>query len=93
LEKALQFIKGGFCYRAKREIHFAFEIWQASFVNHRVRDAEDYKHVHLGESGQSGLERETGAVCVVIGVSGDGIGRPATRAKALNLYIGPFSRA
>jgi hypothetical protein len=24
LEKALQFIKGGFSYRAKREIHFAF---------------------------------------------------------------------
>jgi putative transposase len=44
LEKALQFIKGGFSYRAKREIHFAFEIWQASFVNHRIRDAEDYKH-------------------------------------------------
>ena len=46
LEKALQFIKGGFSYRAKREIHFACEIWQASFVNHRIRDAEDYKHHH-----------------------------------------------
>ena len=46
LEKALPFIKGGFSYRAKREIHFAFEIWQASFVNHRIRDAEDYKHHH-----------------------------------------------
>ena len=46
LEKALQFIKGGFSYRAKREIHFAFEIWPASFVNHRIRDAEDYKHHH-----------------------------------------------
>jgi REP-associated tyrosine transposase len=46
LEKALQFIKGGFSFRAKREIHFAFEIWQAGFVNHRVRDAEDYKYHH-----------------------------------------------
>jgi putative transposase len=46
LEKALQFIKGGFSYRAKRELHFAFEIWQASFVNHRIRDAQDYKHHH-----------------------------------------------
>jgi putative transposase len=44
LEKALQFIKGGFSFRAKREIHFGLEIWQASFVNHRIRDAEDYKH-------------------------------------------------
>jgi hypothetical protein len=39
-------IKGGFSYRANREIHFAFEIWQASFVNHRIRNAEDYKHDH-----------------------------------------------
>jgi putative transposase len=46
LERALQFIKGGFSYRAKREIHFGFEIWQASFVNHRIRDAEDYKYHH-----------------------------------------------
>ena len=46
LEKALQFIKGGFSYRAKREINFPLEIWQASFVNHRIRDGEDYKHHH-----------------------------------------------
>jgi putative transposase len=46
LEKALQFIKGGFSYRAKREINFLLEIWQASFVNHRIRDAEDYKRHH-----------------------------------------------
>jgi hypothetical protein len=87
-------IKGGFSYRAKREIHFAFEIWQASFVNHRIRDAEDYKHhyTYIWENPVSGLERETGAVCVVIGVSGNGIGRPATRAKALNLYTGAFTR-
>ncbi len=52
LEKALLLIKGGFSYRAKRELHFAFEIWQASFVNHRIRDAEDYKHHHtyIGEN-------------------------------------------
>ena len=29
---ALQFIKGGFSYRAKREINFPLEIGQASFV-------------------------------------------------------------
>jgi putative transposase len=46
LEKALQFIEGGFSYRAKREINFPLEIWQASFVNHRIRDTEDYKHHH-----------------------------------------------
>src|ERR1700733_14390909 len=58
----------------------------------RRRGLQTPPHVHLGESGQSGLERETGAVCLVIGISGDGIGRPATRAKALNLYTGTFPR-
>jgi putative transposase len=47
LEKALPFIKGGFCYLAKREIHFALEIGEASLVNHRIRDADDYKHHQL----------------------------------------------
>ena len=98
LERALQFIKGGFSYRAKRELHFALEIWQASFVNHRICDAEDYQHHHTyiweprTSVRGSGLEQDTGAVCLVIGVSGDGIGCPATRAKALNLYTGAFSR-
>jgi putative transposase len=46
LGKALQFVKGGFSYRAKREVHFPFEIWQASFVNHRIRDSEDYENHH-----------------------------------------------
>src|SRR5580658_11375058 len=30
LEKAMQFIKGGFSYRAKREMIFNGEIWQKS---------------------------------------------------------------
>jgi len=44
LEKALQYIKGGFSFRAKREVHGVFEIWQPSFVNHRIRDGRDYEH-------------------------------------------------
>jgi putative transposase len=47
LERALQFIKGGFSYRAKRELGSKLEIWQRGFADHRIRDAEDYeKHVH-----------------------------------------------
>jgi putative transposase len=42
LEKSLQYIKGGFSFRAKRELGYAFLIWQESFTNHRIRDAEDY---------------------------------------------------
>jgi len=42
LEKALQFIKGGFSYRAKKELGFAGEVWQPSYYDHRVRDIEEY---------------------------------------------------
>ncbi len=38
LERAMQLIKGGFSFRAGRNL----EIWQPSFTNHRIRDAEDY---------------------------------------------------
>jgi len=42
LEKALQFIKGGFSYRVRKELEFAGEIWQPSYYDHRVRDVEEY---------------------------------------------------
>jgi len=43
LEKAVQFIKGGFSFRARRELDFHGAIWQDSFTNHRIKDAEDYE--------------------------------------------------
>ncbi|MGA2375599.1 MAG: transposase [Candidatus Sulfotelmatobacter sp.] len=46
LEKAVQFIKGGFSYRAKKELGSSMEIWQRGFSDHRIRDAGDYlRHV------------------------------------------------
>src|SRR5258708_22297516 len=42
LERAMQLIKGGFSFRAKRELGFIHEIWQPSFYDRRVRDAEEY---------------------------------------------------
>jgi putative transposase len=42
LEKAGQFIKGGFSYRAKKEIGSNMEVWQKGFSDHRIRDANDY---------------------------------------------------
>jgi len=42
IEKALQFIKGGFSYRARKELAFHREIWQTSFYDRRVRDAAEY---------------------------------------------------
>jgi putative transposase len=42
LEKAVQFIKGRFSYRAKKELGSNMEVWQKGFQDHRIRDAADY---------------------------------------------------
>ncbi len=42
LERAVQMIKGGFSYRAKKELRSNLEVWQKGFSDHRVRDADDY---------------------------------------------------
>lgn len=41
LERALQLIKGGFSFRAKKELSFGGEIWEASFYDRRIRDWEE----------------------------------------------------
>jgi putative transposase len=47
LENAVQLVKGGFSFRAKRELGSNAEVWQRGFSDHRIRDAEDYnRHVH-----------------------------------------------
>ena len=43
LEKAVQYIKGGFSFRAKKGLGFNGEIWQDSFTNHRIKDFQDYE--------------------------------------------------
>jgi putative transposase len=63
LEKAGQYIKGGFSFRAKRELAFRSLIWQEkSFTNHRIRDAEDYhkhrEYIHLNPV-KAGLAKTT----------------------------------
>lgn len=50
-ERALQLIKGGSAYRARKELGFAGSIRQPSYYDHRVRDAKEYwafrKYIHL----------------------------------------------
>jgi len=46
LERAVQFVKGGFSYRVKKELQSSMEIWQTGFSDHRIRDAEDYR-IHI----------------------------------------------
>ena len=45
LERALQLVKGGFSFRAKRELNFADEIWQSSYYDRRVRDVSEYEKI------------------------------------------------
>jgi putative transposase len=40
LERAMQFVKGGFSFRLKAQ----GPVWQPSFSNHRVRDFADYEN-------------------------------------------------
>jgi len=46
LEKGVQLIKGGFSFRASRELNWKGEIWQQGFTDHRIRDFEDWQR-HL----------------------------------------------
>jgi putative transposase len=41
LERVVQFIKGGYSYRLRKEEKIS--VWQESFTNHRIRDSEDYR--------------------------------------------------
>ena len=41
LEKAMQFIKGGFSFRAKKELNSYLEVWATGYTEHRVKDAVD----------------------------------------------------
>jgi REP-associated tyrosine transposase len=45
LEKSIQLIKGGFSFRAKKELGYAGEVWESSFYDRRVRDCEEYQRM------------------------------------------------
>lgn len=47
LERAVQHVKGGFSFKAKREFKWNGGLWQAGFSDHRIRSAEDCQ-LHLG---------------------------------------------
>src|SRR5271165_2856703 len=42
IEKAVQFIKGGFSYRLKKELDYLGEVWQRGFSEVRVNDRESF---------------------------------------------------
>jgi REP-associated tyrosine transposase len=43
LERAMQFIKGGYSHRFMKETGSRMEIWERSYTNHRIRDFTDYE--------------------------------------------------
>jgi putative transposase len=42
IEKAVQFIKGGFSYRLKKDSGYVGEVWQRGFSEVRVDDRESF---------------------------------------------------
>ena len=55
LERTMQLIKGGFSYRVKRELGLNLEVWERGYVDHRIRDANDYAQ-HLEYIRQNPVE-------------------------------------
>jgi putative transposase len=55
IEKSVQLIKGGFSFRAKRELKWNGEIWQTGFTDHRIRDEEDWNR-HLSYISRNPVE-------------------------------------
>jgi putative transposase len=47
LELAIQCLKGGFSFRAKREFKWVGDIWVTGYSDHRIRDNDDFE-IHLG---------------------------------------------
>src|SRR5215468_8337192 len=42
LERAIQFVKGGFSFRLNRSLRIKRDPWQPSFVDRRIRDSFEY---------------------------------------------------
>jgi putative transposase len=57
LERALQFIKGGYSHAVKQHLGNPMEIWERGFTDHRIRDAEDFVH-HRMYIHQNPVERK-----------------------------------
>ncbi|HET9790557.1 MAG TPA: transposase [Candidatus Angelobacter sp.] len=43
LERAMQFINGGFSFRFNRDLRIRREVWQGSYFDRRVRDSLEYQ--------------------------------------------------
>jgi hypothetical protein len=53
----MQFIQGGFSYRTKKELALNIEVGESGYVDHRIRDANDYAR-HMEYIRQNPVEAE-----------------------------------
>jgi putative transposase len=44
LERAMQFVKGGYSHAVRERLGSTMEIWERGFTDHRIRDAEAFEH-------------------------------------------------
>ncbi len=56
LERAIQFIKGGYSHALGVELGRKGEVWQRGLTDHRIRDAEDYD-AHRGYIHENPVKR------------------------------------
>jgi putative transposase len=51
LERAMQFVKGGFSFKASRQFGIASAVWARGFTDHRIRDDNDFvvhrNYIHM----------------------------------------------
>jgi putative transposase len=60
LERALQWIKGGYSHRFGAEYGRMKEVWQRGFTDHRIRISQDFEahrqYIQIGRLALSGLK-------------------------------------
>ena len=54
-EKSVQFMKGGFSFRAKKYLGSNAEVWTVGFSDHRIRDFEDFQ-IHERDIAKNAVE-------------------------------------
>ena len=73
MQPPMQFIKGGFSYRLKREFGYLGEVWQRGFSEPRVEDRESYvRHrEYIAQKPREGrIGGLTGKVSLLLHLSG-----------------------
>jgi putative transposase len=45
VERAAQYIKGGFSFRAKKELGYPFDVWQAGYAEERIYTVQHFESV------------------------------------------------